>query len=91
MGDPSTTSVVFIQRNWEKRQRRANFGSVVSNVCMLSPIVAVRETDPRRSSEYQGNIKQNFCRRVQVAQNGSAGHAARGLVREKPDRDQQLG
>jgi hypothetical protein len=46
-GEPLTVNVVFIQRNCANRQRRANFGSVVSNVCMLIPMVTVRETVPR--------------------------------------------
>jgi hypothetical protein len=46
-GEPATINVVFSPRYCAKRQRRANFKSVVSKVCMLLPMVAVRETVPR--------------------------------------------
>ena len=46
-GEPLTANIVFKPLYWAKRDRRANFGSVVSKVCMLIPMVAVREAVPR--------------------------------------------
>jgi hypothetical protein len=35
-GDPSMVSLIFSPRYWAKRQRRASFGSIVSNFCILT-------------------------------------------------------
>jgi hypothetical protein len=45
---PIKFSVAFWPRYWAKRARLASIGSVVSMVCMLVPVVAVRETIPRQ-------------------------------------------
>jgi hypothetical protein len=65
--EPLTINVVSIQRNCANRQRRANFGSVVSNdVCMLPLImVVVRETGIRETSS---NILATRCHRSRQTQ-----------------------
>jgi hypothetical protein len=57
-GKSFMVKVVFSFRYWAYRQRRANLGSVVSNICMTSPMVAVRDTAPRRSAGYQRTVNQ---------------------------------
>jgi hypothetical protein len=41
---PIKLKLVFSFRNWAYRQRLASFGSVITIVCMLLPMVAVHET-----------------------------------------------
>jgi hypothetical protein len=45
--DPISVNVASRPRYWAKRARLASVGSVVSMVCIIVPVVAVRETIPR--------------------------------------------
>lgn len=58
-GNPSNITTALSPRYWAKRQRRASRGSVISIVCIATPMVAVRDTDLRRSAPYQRRVNQN--------------------------------